>query len=156
MGVQLAAMTGIFFATMCQIPLTFASQFVTFLVMGIGLDGVFLMVDTFDHAPPHLNLEERMQFTLSHAGPSIVVASLTDIFAFLTAAFTPIPAITYFCVSVAFSLVIAVFILFTWFAAWMYRLEKNRIAACVAAGQTELAQINGGSEMLPTPLGSFF
>jgi hypothetical protein len=34
-----------------QIPLTFASQFVMFLVMGIGLDGVFLMLDTFDHAP---------------------------------------------------------------------------------------------------------
>ncbi len=39
----MAAMSGIFFATAVQIPATFASQFVMFLVMGIGLDGVFLM-----------------------------------------------------------------------------------------------------------------
>lgn len=37
-GVQLAAMSGIFFATAVQIPLTFASQFVMFLVMGIFSD----------------------------------------------------------------------------------------------------------------------
>ena len=33
-GVQLAATTGIFFSTAVQVPLTFASQFVMFLVMG--------------------------------------------------------------------------------------------------------------------------
>lgn len=37
MGVQLAATTGIFFATAVQVPVTFASQFVMFLVMGIGV-----------------------------------------------------------------------------------------------------------------------
>jgi hypothetical protein len=53
-----------------------------------------------------LSLEDRMRYTMSHAGPSIVIASATDVAAFLTAAFTPIPAITYFCVTVAFSLII--------------------------------------------------
>ena len=53
--------------------------------MGIGLDGVFLVVDTFDGAPVDLTLEERVHFTVSRAGPSIVIASLTDICAFLTA-----------------------------------------------------------------------
>ena len=32
--------SGILFSTAVQVPLTFASQFVMFLVMGIGLDGV--------------------------------------------------------------------------------------------------------------------
>ena len=88
-ALQMAAMSGIFFATAVQIPATFASQFVMFLVMGIGLDGVFLMTvrpllrvaeglwvasprmivrllgaqDTFDHAPNSLNLEDRIRCT---------------------------------------------------------------------------------------------
>jgi predicted RND superfamily exporter protein len=100
MGVQLASISGICFATMVQVPATFGAQFVMFLVLGIGLDGVFLMTDTFDNAPADLTLEERIQFTMCHAGPSIFIASLTDICAFLTAAFTPIPLITYFCITV--------------------------------------------------------
>ena len=122
----------------------------------LQLDGVFLMVDTFDGAPPDLNLEERMHYALTHAGPSIFIASLTDIAAFLTAAFTPIPAISYYCVTVAFCLIIANVILFTWFCAWMYTLEKTRMEKAAAAGETELAKINGGSELVPTPLGLFF
>jgi hypothetical protein len=54
LGVQIAAMSGIMLATALQIPLSFASQFVMFLVMGIGLDGVFLMVRGVGlDAPPH-------------------------------------------------------------------------------------------------------
>jgi hypothetical protein len=55
LGVQIAAMSGIMLATALQIPLSFASQFVMFLVMGIGLDGVFLMVRGVGlDAPPPL------------------------------------------------------------------------------------------------------
>jgi hypothetical protein len=46
-GVQMASISGICFATAIQVPATFGSQFVMFIVLGIGLDGVFLMTDTF-------------------------------------------------------------------------------------------------------------
>ena len=114
------------------------------------------MVDTFDGAPANLTLEDRVRYTVSRAGPSIIIASLTDICAFLTAAFTPIPAITYFCVTVAFSLIIANVILFTWFTAWMYRLEKKRMAKYADDPASELAKVNGGSTMVETPLRVFF
>ena len=117
---------------------------------GIGLDGVFLVVDTFDGAPPELTLEDRVHYTMSRAGPSIIIASLTDICAFLTAAFTPIPAITYFCVTVAFSLIIAVAVLFTWFTAWLYEIEKTRMAK--SAVGSEFAKVNAGNTMVPTLL----
>lgn len=113
---------------------------------------MFLMVDTFDGAPADLLLEDRVRYTMSRAGPSIIIASLTDICAFLTAAFTPIPAITYFCVTVAFCLIIANAILFTWFTAWMYRIENKRMAKYAADPTSELAKVNGGSTMVSTPM----
>ena len=70
--VQLASITGICFATFIQIPATMGSQFVMFLVLGIGLAGVFLMTDAFDNAPANLTLDERIQHMMCHAGPSIV------------------------------------------------------------------------------------
>ena len=115
---------------------------------------MFLVVDTFDGAPPELTLEDRVHYTVSRAGPSIIIASLTDICAFLTAAFTPIPAITYFCVTVAFSLIIAVAVLFTWFTAWLYIIEKTRMTK--SAIGSELAKVNGGSTIVPSLLGALF
>ena len=67
-GVMIAANTGIFFATMLQIPLTFASQFVMFIVLGIGLDGVFLLTDTFDQMDVRLSVDERVVQAVAHAG----------------------------------------------------------------------------------------
>ena len=155
-GVQLASTAGICFATMVQIPASFGAQFVMFIVLGIGLDGVFLMNDTFDHAPISLSLEERIEYTMTHAGPSILIASATDIFAFLTAAFTPIPIIQYFCVTVAMALFFALVILNTWFVAWMYRIEKARMAAAKEAGDEQLALPNGGAPVPPSPMQRFF
>ena len=109
--------------------------------------------DTFDHAPNSLDLEDRVRYTISHAGPSIVIASLTDILAFLTAAFTPIPVITYFCVTVAFCLIIALVLVNTWYLAWIYRIEKKRMAKAEATeGQEKYAGPNGGAEIEASPM----
>jgi predicted RND superfamily exporter protein len=83
-GVMIAANSGIFFTTMIQIPLTFASQFVMFIVLGIGLDGVFLLTDTFDDEPKMSggklrDPKERVISAVTHAGPSVLIASATDI-----------------------------------------------------------------------------
>jgi hypothetical protein len=67
-----------------------------------------------------------------------------------------IPMITYFCVTVGLALIIALCLLHTWFVAWMYVLERNRMAAARARGDTELARVNGGESLLQPPLGAFF
>jgi predicted RND superfamily exporter protein len=103
-----------------------------------------------------LTLEQRIQYAMCHAGPSIVIASLTDICAFLTAALTPIPLIQYFCITVAVALTIALVLLNTWFVAWMYKLERSRMARAAEAGDHEAAKVNGGAVMQPSPLAQFF
>ena len=63
---------------------------------------------------------------MAHAGPSIVLASATDILAFLSAATVPIPAIQYFCLSCGICLFVNLGLVLTFFVSVLYMVEHGR------------------------------
>ena len=57
------------------------------------------------------------------------------------------------CVTVAFCLIIALVLVNTWYLAWIYRIEKKRMAKAEATeGQEKYAGPNGGAEIEASPM----
>jgi len=69
-----------------------------FLLVGIGVDDMFVVMNSIDQTPFHLKPNERIKLGMSHAGPSITITSFTNILAFYFGSTTKLPALSDFCV----------------------------------------------------------
>jgi len=102
-----------------------------FLLLGIGIDDMFVIVQCFEtvnNSPQNKerSLHERFGLTMRHAGAAITVTSLTDIIAFAVGGFTILPALQSFCIYSSLG-IIAIFIFqSTFFVAW-FSLDQRRI-----------------------------
>ena len=67
------------------------SQVVPFLLLGIGVDDMFVIVRTLERMPLSLSTEERIQRTFRECGGAIAVTSCTDALAFLVGATIKFP-----------------------------------------------------------------
>ena len=55
--------------------------------------------------------------------------------------------------TVTFCLIIALVLVNTWYLAWIYRIEKKRMAKAKATeGQQKYAEPNGGAEIEASPM----
>ena len=68
-----------------------------FMLMGIGVDDMYVIVNTIDQTPMHLSANERFKRGMTHAGPSITITSVTDGIAFFLGSQTNLPALQSFC-----------------------------------------------------------
>lgn len=75
-----------------------------FIMIGIGVDGMFVLQSALDLTDPADPMEERMGFTLAHAGVSVTVASLTNFAAFIIGSNTSLPALRAFSIYAAMGL----------------------------------------------------
>lgn len=107
--------------------ITVSTQFAFFLALGIGLDGIFVVMDVFFSCPrrPDWPLQRRIEHTLRHAGPSVTIASFTDILAFGAAATGSFPLIRIFCVGTAVVLTVNYVLLWTFFIAVVRTLDHE-------------------------------
>ena len=89
----LSAMVGlscVLLATTSGYAISFAAGFkfsrmhpvLPFMLMGIGVDDMYVIVNTIDQTPMHLSANERFKRGLTLAGPSITITSVTDGIAF--------------------------------------------------------------------------
>jgi Niemann-Pick C1 protein len=81
---------------------------IPFLVLAIGIDNIFIMVDSFSSLPKDMSIEERVGEMLSRVGVSITMAAFAEGAAFLLGMLTRMPAVT------AFAVYACVAILFNW------------------------------------------
>lgn len=84
------------------------TEVIPFLVLAIGVDNIFIMVDTFGALPNSMTIEERTGIMLSKVGSSITMAAFAEGAAFLLGMLTRMPAVT------AFAVYSCVAILFNW------------------------------------------
>ena len=91
---------------------------IPYMILGIGVDDMFVIVNSIDQAPQHLSAEQRFKIGFSHAGPSITITSVTGALAFFLGAITPLLAIKSFCIFAAFCVCSLYVCFISIFSAW--------------------------------------
>eukprot|EP00210_Caulerpa_lentillifera_P009527 g9085.t1 len=115
-----------------------------FLLIGIGVDDVFVLVNAMDGTSRALTISERLSSALAVSGTSITVTSVTDFFAFLIGSNTSLPALRNFSLYAAIGLILTLIMQVTFFAGITvydeYRHESNLsgILPCISAKKQPL------------------
>ncbi|XP_075216920.1 protein patched isoform X2 [Lycorma delicatula] len=78
------------------------TQIVPFLALGLGVDDMFLLTHTYaEQSPTESHPDEQTGVLLKKTGLSVLLTSLSNMFAFFAAAIIPIPALRVFSLQAA-------------------------------------------------------
>ena len=95
-------------------------QVLILILLGIGVDDTFVIMDSWASLSKVADKKERMITALRHAGPAITVTSITDLVAFLSGSSTSLPALRDFCYYAAFGILFDFAYQCTFFVAIAY------------------------------------
>ncbi|GFR61545.1 patched domain-containing protein 3 [Elysia marginata] len=135
--VGLAILVAYGLATAMDIIYTPIQSIMPFLVLGIGVDDMFVVVETWKNLKPEetkVDVPLKLALALSRSGVSITVTSITDIVAFGIGASTVIPALSAFCIYASlgvFAMYVLVSTLFSAVLAIDERRIRSRRDACL-------------------------
>lgn len=120
LGYGLCSMFGLFYSA--------AHTVIPFLLLGIGIDNIFVITQTFNtleqsSAPTSLAL--RFGQTMKHAGVAVSVTTFTDVIAFFVGSNTLLPGLQSFCVYAAVAIFSIYALQVTHFVAW-FSLDQRR------------------------------
>ncbi|KAJ8033684.1 Patched domain-containing protein 3 [Holothuria leucospilota] len=114
----------------CSVQFNEIVAMMPFLVIGVGVDDMFIMVSAWRQRSIYVSVEEKMGRTYSEAAVSITITNLTDIIAFLVGSSTPIPAVRMFCIYAGVAMFFAYLYQVAFFGACMAfigdREKENR------------------------------
>ncbi|KAJ8042861.1 Patched domain-containing protein 3 [Holothuria leucospilota] len=116
---SLAIVSALGILSYCKVPFNQVTTSVPFLILGIGLDDMFILISTWRKTYLKNSVEERMKDTLADAGVSITITSLTDFLAFLIGSISPLPAIKVFCLYAGVAVLFDLFYQITLFGSSM-------------------------------------
>ncbi|GLJ40089.1 hypothetical protein SUGI_0820940 [Cryptomeria japonica] len=115
------------------------AEVIPFLVLAVGVDNMCILVHALKRQSIELPLEERVGNALSEVGPSITLASLSEVLAFAVGSFIPMPACRVFSMFAALAVFLDFLLQVTAFVALMtfdfIRKEENRVDCfpCITA-----------------------
>lgn len=111
-----------------------------FMIMGIGVDDMFLIINTIDQTPQHLSADERFRIGLTHAGPSITITSVTNALAFFVGSLSTLPALGSLCLFAGIVIISLYFGFLTIFSPWyvndlrrMHNMKGDCCGLCFCA-----------------------
>jgi len=111
------------------IPLTTLSALLPFILLGIGVDNLFIITGCLERTDPNEDITKRIELAMEEAGTSITVSSTTTIVAYvLGSAFSSMPGVAWFCVYASTMIFTNFLYQITFFVA-VYSIDDRRIKA---------------------------
>ncbi|KAK9135670.1 hypothetical protein Syun_015000 [Stephania yunnanensis] len=106
-------------------------EVIPFLVLAVGVDNMCILVHAVKRQPSDMPLEGRISNALVEVGPSITLASLSEILAFTVGSFIPMPACRVFSLFAALAVFLDFLLQVTAFVALIIfdflRTEDDRV-----------------------------
>ncbi|CAB80500.1 putative protein [Arabidopsis thaliana] len=127
-------------------------EVIPFLVLAVGVDNMCILVHAVKRQPREVSLEQRISSALVEVGPSITLASLSEVLAFAVGAFVPMPACRIFSMFAALAIMLDFFLQITAFVALIVfdckRSADNRIDCfpCIKVPSSSRESVEGGRE----------
>jgi len=116
------------------LPLNPVVNVLPFILIGIGVDDMFVLIAALESTPKGMPVVERMSHAMGTAGVSITITSITDLFAFILGVTSKLPALSGFCTFAAIGIFFDYLMQITFFAGWMaldvYRENKKKVDCC--------------------------
>ncbi|KAJ8027871.1 Patched domain-containing protein 3 [Holothuria leucospilota] len=109
----------------CGVPFNQVVASMPFLVLGIGLDDMFIMLAAWRRTNPFSTVETRMGETFSEAAVSITITTVTDFLAFCVGSITPLLAVRVFCLYTGIAILFDLLYQVTFFGAIMVLTGKR-------------------------------
>ncbi len=119
---------GLGFGMWLQLPFISMVGVLPFLVLGIGLDNMFLIIHELDRTPLDWPVIQRISHALSQTGPTVTMTSVTNVVAFAVSTLTAFPAIRIFCIYASLCITFAYLFIITFFVA-AAKFDADRIKA---------------------------
>ena len=92
-AVALGILSGFGLAMWCRVPFVSFMGVLPFLVLGIGIDDMFILVDELDRQPRDMSVTEKIKAVMSHSGATVTMTTMTDLVAFAVSTSSSFPAI---------------------------------------------------------------
>ncbi|XP_029130444.1 NPC intracellular cholesterol transporter 1, partial [Cajanus cajan] len=106
-------------------------EVIPFLVLAVGVDNMCILVHAVKRQQPDLSFEERISNALVEVGPSITLASVSEVLAFAVGSFISMPAIRVFSMFAALAVLLDFLLQVTAFVALIVldslRAEDKRV-----------------------------
>lgn len=124
-------------------------EVIPFLVLAVGVDNMCIIVDAVKRQPSDLPIEEQISNALGEVGPSITLASLSEILAFAVGSFVSMPACHVFSMIAALAVLLDFLLQITAFVALVTldfeRAKDNRIDCfpCIKLNPYSVEQTEG-------------
>ncbi|CAH1781995.1 unnamed protein product [Owenia fusiformis] len=112
---------------LCAVGVEFTSIVATmpFLIIGIGLDDMFIQISAWRQTSYHKTVEERMGLTFKDAAMSITLTSLTNTLAFCIGAITSFPSVRIFCLFTGVAVIFCYIYQITFFGGCMSLIGRR-------------------------------
>ena len=92
-AVALGILAGSGLAMWCGVPFVSLVGVLPFLVLGIGIDDMFIIVVSLDRQPRDMTTTDVIKTVMTHSGATITMTTVTDLAAFAVSTSTAFPAI---------------------------------------------------------------
>ncbi|XP_053569875.1 patched domain-containing protein 3 [Bombina bombina] len=114
----------------CGVPFVITVANAPFLILGVGVDDMFIMISNWQHTKVKSKVEERMADTYAEAAVSVTITTLTDVLAFYIGIMTSFQSVKSFCIYTGTAILFCFFYNITCFGAFLAlngrREESNR------------------------------
>ncbi|XP_072010194.1 patched domain-containing protein 3-like [Engystomops pustulosus] len=126
----LAVLSSFGLLLLCGVPFVVTVANAPFLILGVGVDDMFIMISSWQQTKVKDKVEDRMADTYAEAAVSITITTLTDVLAFYIGILTSFQSVQSFCIYTGTAILFCFLYNVTCFGAFLAlngrREESNR------------------------------